>query len=194
MASSGTEQPPVRWHLCLLPSARLEIPLLHRHSPPPHSRTRAVRRRHASPIVGSPPPLDPKPPLIEVAATTAKKVVTIKWNAVRLGIPTDLAKRALLRKKLSTFLRRNVTNLAGAITLLNAHFILSVAKAPAISSSSIDALALPTKYRAETRKRRVTTRLGPGTYVARVTVRLKDAKGRTFSTGRTTAQARFTVR
>lgn len=139
-------------------------------------------------------PLDPKPPVIAVTASTSKKVVTINLGPVRLGIPIDLGKRETLRKKLSKFFKRNITNLAGALKLLNAHFIVTIVKAPAISSSSFDALALPTKYKTETRKRRVTTRLGPGTYVAKVTVRLRDAKGRTFSTGKTSGQTRFSVR
>jgi hypothetical protein len=129
-----------------------------------------------------------------VAASTADKRVTITISSFQLGIPVNPEQREILRMKLSRFLRRRITNLAGAIKVLNANFILSISKAPSLSSSSVRALGLPTKYRTETRKRRVTTRLSPGTYLARITVRLKDAKGRTFVTGSTTRQTRFSVR
>ena len=140
-------------------------------------------------------PLDPKPPVISVAATTSDKAVKINLSPVKLGIPTDLGRRYLLVKKLSKFLKRKITNLTGAIRLLDVYFVVSVVKVPTISSNSLGALAAPpTKYKTETRKRRVTTRLAAGTYVARVTVRLRDAKGRTFVTGTTAGQRRFTVR
>lgn len=139
-------------------------------------------------------PLNPVAPPFKVAASTADKGVTIIINSVTLGIPVDSVTRENLRYRLSRFLRRKVTNLAGAIRVLNVHFIVSILKAPSLSSSSVRALGLPTKYRTETRKRRVTTRLSPGTYLARITVRLKDAKGRTFVTGSTTRQTRFSVR
>ena len=139
-------------------------------------------------------PLDPKPSTIAVVASTSKRAVAIKIGTVRLGIPTDLRKREALRAKLSRSLRRKITNLAAAIKLLQISFIVSVSKAPALTAQSLEIQALPTKYKTETRKRRVTTRLSPGTYVAKVTVRLRDPKGRTFSTGRTAGEARFTVR
>ena len=139
-------------------------------------------------------PLDPKPPAINVAASTSKKAVTINLGLVRLGIPIDLARREALRARLSKFLKRKVTNLSSTIRLLEVHLIVSITKAPAISTSSLNAYAVPTKYRTETRGRRVTTRLAAGSYVANITVRLRDSRGRTFVTGSTTGQTRFTVR
>jgi hypothetical protein len=113
---------------------------------------------------------------------------------VRLGIPIDLARREALQARLSKFLKRKVTNLSSAIRLLEVRLIVSITKAPAISTSSLNASAVPTKYRTETRSRRVTARLAAGSYVANVTVRLRDSRGRTFVTGSTTGQTRFTVR
>jgi hypothetical protein len=113
---------------------------------------------------------------------------------VKLGIPIDPAKRKALRKKLSKFLGYKVKNLAKAIKALKVFYVVSIVRAPSVSSSELEALALPTKYKTETRKRRVTARLQPGTYVARVQVRLKDARGRTFVTGKRTSQTTFTVR
>lgn len=139
-------------------------------------------------------PLDPKPPAINVAASTSKKAVTINLGLVRLGIPIDLARREALQARLSKFLKRKVTNLSSAIRLLEVRLIVSITKAPAISTSSLNASAVPTKYRTETRSRRVTARLAAGSYVANVTVRLRDSRGRTFVTGSTTGQTRFTVR
>jgi hypothetical protein len=129
-----------------------------------------------------------------VAASTSKKAVAIKIGDVKLGVPTDLAKRDALRAKLAKFLKRPITNLAAAIKSLQISFVVSVSKAPAIAAQSFEIQALPNKYRVETRKRRVTTRLSAGTYVAKVTVRLRDAKGRTFVTGSRAGEARFTVR
>jgi len=140
-------------------------------------------------------PLDPKPPTITVAASASKKIVTVKLGQVRLGVPTALDKRELLRKELATFFKRSFKNLSDPLKLLDIYFALSIVKAPALTSNSFEAqAAMPTKYKVETRKQRVTTRLAPGSYVAKVTVRLKDKKGRTFATGKTTGQARFTVR
>lgn len=139
--------------------------------------------------------LDPAPPkYIDVVATTSDKVVKVSVSQVRLGIPTDLAKRQLLRKKLSKFFRRTFPTLSGALKLFDIYYVFSIVKAPSTSSNSVEALGMPTKYRVETRKRRVTTRLAPGPYIAKVTVRLKDKKGRTFATGTTAGQSRFTVR
>ena len=138
--------------------------------------------------------LDPKPPAISVSSSTSQRTVALNFSSVRIGVPTDPAKRQALRTKLSKFFNRNITSIAGAIKLLEVHLLVSITKVPAISASSLEAFAVPRKYKVETRKRRVTTRLAAGTYVARVTVRLKDARGRTFVTGSNTGQARFTVR
>jgi hypothetical protein len=140
-------------------------------------------------------PLDPKPPTINVSATTSKKIVTVKFGPVRLGVPTALDKRDLLRRKLASFFKRSFKNLSDPLKLFDIYLAVSIVRAPVLASNSVAAqAALPNKYRVETRKNRVTTRLAPGTYVARATVRLKDKKGRTFTTGKTTGQARFTVR
>jgi len=140
-------------------------------------------------------PLDPKPPTITVNATTSKKAITLVLAPVRLGVPTNADKREFLRKKLATFFKRSFKNLSDPLKLLDIYFAVSIVKAPALTSNSFEAqAAMPNKYKVETRKRRVTTRLAPGTYVAKVTVRLKDKKGRTFTTGTTAGQARFAVR
>jgi hypothetical protein len=116
-------------------------------------------------------------------------------GTVKIGIPIDLTKREALRRRLSKFLGYRVKNLAKAIRSLKVFYVVSIVRAPKVSSTELEALAaLPTKYKTETRKRRVTTRLQPGTYVARVNVRLKDARGRTFVTGKRTSQTTFTVR
>jgi alpha-tubulin suppressor-like RCC1 family protein len=137
--------------------------------------------------------LDPKPSSID--ATPKSQSVVLTMGTVKLGIPIDLIKREALRRRLSKFLGYKVTNIAKAIKSLQVFYLVSIVRAPSISSSEVEALAaLPTKYKTETRKRRVTARLQPGTYVARVNIRLKDKRGRTFVTGKRTSQTTFTVR
>ncbi|MEY4667883.1 MAG: hypothetical protein RL518_582 [Pseudomonadota bacterium] len=141
-------------------------------------------------------PLNPRPPaFISVIASTSQKTVRLTVGAVRLGLPTSTANQRILAGKLSRFLGFKVKNLPAAIRLLRVWHIFSIVRLPRIASEDpLSTLALPTKYRTETRSRRVSTRLGPGTYVARVTVRVKDSRGRTFSTGKRSEQTTFTVR
>jgi hypothetical protein len=114
---------------------------------------------------------------------------------VLIGIPLDRGKQRALKIRLSKFLGYQVKNLAKAIKSLKVFYVVSIVRAPKVSSTQLEALAaLPTKYKTETRKRRVTARLQPGTYVARVNIRLKDKRGRTFVTGKRTSQTTFTVR
>jgi alpha-tubulin suppressor-like RCC1 family protein len=137
--------------------------------------------------------LDPKPPIID--ATTKSKSVVLTMGKVLIGIPLDRGKQRALKIRLSKFLGYQVKNLAKAIKSLKVFYVVSIVRAPKVSSTQLEALAaLPTKYKTETRKRRVTARLQPGTYVARVNIRLKDKRGRTFVTGKRTSQTTFTVR
>ena len=136
--------------------------------------------------------LDPKPPSIDAA--TKSQTVALTIGDVKLGIPIDPAKRAALRKALSKFLGYKVNNLAAAIKSLKVFYVVSIVRLPGVSSTKLgDFAALPTKYKTETRKRRVTARLQRGTYVARVNVRLKDARGRTFVTGKRRNQTTFII-
>jgi alpha-tubulin suppressor-like RCC1 family protein len=139
-------------------------------------------------------PLNIRPPTLTVSASNARKPIALRWSVVKLGIPVALAQREALRRRLSKFLNYKITNLASAIRSLQVYYDVSIGKAPAVKTSEFSSSALPKKYRIQTRNRRVSTRLGPGTYVARVTVRLKDSRGRTFVTGKRPGQTTFAVR
>lgn len=140
-------------------------------------------------------PLDPAPPLlVSVTASTSQKPVKVALGPVRLGIPVTKPLQNLLRTRLSKFLKYKVTNLAAAVKSLQVHYVVTMSRATRAASADLEAMGLPTKYKTETRSRRISTRLGPGTYTVRVNVRLKDAKGRIFSTGKRSTQTTFTVR
>ena len=67
-------------------------------------------------------------------------------------------------------------------------------RAKKTQGEEVVASGLPTKYKVETRKRRVSARLAPGTYVATVSVRLKDKRGKTFVTGKPSSGTTFVVK
>ena len=109
------------------------------------------------------------------------------------GWMTDPALRETLKKRLEKFLGKKVTDLAKAISSLQIFYVVSVVRTKVGAASCVEVLALPTRYRAETRNRRVTARLGPGTYVATVTARVKAPSGKVFATSKQSNSITFTV-
>jgi hypothetical protein len=122
---------------------------------------------------------------------------------VKLGIPISSTRRALLKSRLQKFFGRKISSLAQAIKSLQVFYVINIVKTSTSSLSAwefenpgdVEAYGgLPTRYKEETRKRRVTARLAPGYYAATVAVRIKDTKGRIFTTGKASAPVKFRVR
>jgi hypothetical protein len=113
---------------------------------------------------------------------------------VKLGVPIDPAKQTKLRTRLQKFLGAKIASLEQAVRSLHVFYVISVVRTTTVASLDVTASALPTKYKVETRKRRVTARLAPGTYVATVSVRVKGKSGKTFATGKPSRGATFVVR
>jgi len=139
-------------------------------------------------------PLNPRAPDIIAIPATSGSSVTLTVGETKLGVPIDRALQTKLKTRLEGFLRTKITNLGKAVRSLRVFHVISVVRTRTVGSMSIAASTLPTKYRLETRKRRVTARLAPGTYVATVSVRVKDKRGRTFVTGKPSSGATFVVR
>ena len=147
-------------------------------------------------------PLNPRSPKLAVAApTTAGAPVALSVAPVKLGVPIDPVRRTILKSKLQKFLGQKISSLAKAIKSLQVFYVITIVQTSSVSGweyispEDIESSGgLPTRYKEETRKRRVTARLAPGLYAATVAVRIKDTKGRVFTTGKASAPVRFRVR
>ena len=139
-------------------------------------------------------PLDPTAPEFDTTPVPKGSSVLLSVAPIKLGVPVDLTQRAKLKTRLEKVLGKKVTNLATAIRSLQIFYVFSVVRAKTTSGSDIELAALPRKFRAETRNRRVTARLGPGTYVATVTARVKAPNGKVFSTSKRSESVTFTVK
>jgi hypothetical protein len=120
--------------------------------------------------------------------------VSLAVGEVKLGVPIEPAKQKKLRTRLQKFLGTKIKSLSSAIRFLRVFYVISIVPAKKTQGMEIEAEGLSTKYKLETRKRRVTARLSPGTYTATVSVRLKDSRGRTFATGKPSPGASFVVK
>lgn len=139
-------------------------------------------------------PLEPRAPEFVGTPVTSKSSVSLAVGAVKLGVPIDPAKRTKLRTRLQRFLGAKITSLSKAIRSLQVFYVISIVRAKQAQAADVEAEGLPTKYKLETRKRRVTARLAPGTYVATVSVRVKNARGKTFVTGKPSLGTTFVVK
>lgn len=113
---------------------------------------------------------------------------------MKIGIPIDETQRQTLKRRLEKLLGKKVTDLAAAVRSLQVFYVFTVVRAKTTSIAAVDATALPTKYRAETRSRRVTARLGPGTYVATVSVKIKTSKGKVVASSKKPTSTTFVVK
>lgn len=139
-------------------------------------------------------PLNPRAPEFESTPVPKGSNVTLSVTPVKLGVPIDVAQRAKLKKRLEKFLGKKVTNLASAIASLKVFYDISVVRSKVGASTDVELSTLPTGFRAETRNRRVTARLGPGTYVATVTAKVRAPNGKVFATSQRSAPVTFTVK
>lgn len=147
-------------------------------------------------------PLNPRSPAFTVKPpATTNDPVAISASAVKLGVPISPIRRTILKSKLQKFLGKKISSLAKAIKDLQVFYVFNIVRTSAASAWAFEEPGdfnasgqLPSRYKEETRKRRVTARLAPGYYAATVTVRIKDSKGRVFSTGKPSAPVRFRVR
>lgn len=139
-------------------------------------------------------PLNPRAPEFESTPVPKGSKVTLSVSPVKLGVPIDVARRATLKKRLERFLGKKVTNLGSAIASLKVFYDISVVRSKVAAATDIELSALPTRFRAETRNRRVTARLGPGTYVATVTAKVRARSGKLFATSKRSAPVTFTVK
>lgn len=139
-------------------------------------------------------PLDPRAPPFDKTPTPKGSSILLSVAPVRLGIPIDLTQRAKLKARLEKVLSKKVTNLATAIRSLQVFYVFNVVRAKTTSASDVEFSAQPTRFRLETRNRRVTARLGPGSYVASVSVKVKTSTGKVVSTGKSSTSTTFTVK
>lgn len=139
-------------------------------------------------------PLEPRAPDFVGTPVASKSSVSLEVGAVKLGVPIDPAKQTKLRTRLQKFFGLKITSLSKAIRSLRVFYVISIVRAKQAQAADVEAEGLPTKYKLETRKRRVTARLAPGTYVATVAVRVKNARGKTFVTGKPSLGTTFVVK
>ena len=139
-------------------------------------------------------PLEPRAPEFIATPVASGSSVTLAIEEIKLGVPIDPAKQTKLRTRLQKFLGTKIKNLGTAIRSLRVFYVFSVVRAKKTQGEEVVASGLPTKYKVETRKRRVSARLAPGTYVATVSVRLKDKRGKTFVTGKPSSGTTFVVK
>jgi hypothetical protein len=138
--------------------------------------------------------LNPRAPEFESTPVPKGSKVILTVSPVKLGVPIDEAQRATLKKRLERFLGKRVTNLGSAIASLKVSYDISVVRSKVSAATDVELAALPNRFRAETRNRRVTARLGPGTYVATVTAKVRAPNGKLFATSKRSAPVRFTVK
>lgn len=147
-------------------------------------------------------PLNPRSPDFTVSPQkTPGAAVAITSKEVKLGVPVSPARRALLKSRLQKFLGQKISNLAKTIKTLQVFYLFNITRVPVKSAwefeepDDFETLGgLPTRLKQESRKRRVTARLAPGYYSATVAVRIKDSRGRIFTTGKPSAPISFRVR
>lgn len=139
-------------------------------------------------------PLNPRAPQFVSIPKPQGSSVTLTVGNVALGVPISAAKRAILKKRLEKFLGRRITSLEQAIRSLQVFYVFSVVRVATTTDLDVDTSALPNRFRADSRKRRVTARLGPGTYVATASVRVKSSSGKVFSSSRKSASVTFKVK
>ena len=139
-------------------------------------------------------PLAPRAPEFVATPVVSGSLVSLAVGEVKLGVPIEPAKQKKLRTRLQKFLGTKIKSLSSAIRFLRVFYVISIVPAKKTQGMEIEAEGLSTKYKLETRKRRVTARLSPGTYTATVSVRLKDSRGRTFATGKPSPGASFVVK
>jgi len=121
-------------------------------------------------------PLSPQAPPISVQKSTRK--VTLVAGSVRLGLPTDERQREKLKSLLGRLLGGKVSDLYKAVKTLKVVYVFTIVASRQVAAAELTTLAAPKKIRLETRKRRVTARLGPGSYVATVSVKITTSKGK----------------
>ena len=139
-------------------------------------------------------PLDPRAPQFNPLPMPKGSNVPLAVNPVKIGIPVNETQRQTLKRRLEKLLGKKITDLAAAVRSLQVFYVFTVVRAKTTSIAAVDATALPTKYRAETRKRRVTARLGPGSYVATVSVKIKTSKGKVVASSKKPTSATFVVK
>ena len=136
--------------------------------------------------------LTPRNPNFSV---TAGSKITITIEPLKAGIPTDLVLREILRRKMAKFFKTKIPNIAKVLRTMRIFYAIDIRPAPRsvteLSTSSTPASS--TRLRLETRKTRVTSRFTPGTYIAKVTINLRDSRGRLFSSSKAGAGTRFRV-
>ena len=139
-------------------------------------------------------PLAPRAPEFVATPVVSGSFVSFAVGKVKLGVPIKPARQRILRTRLQKFFGTKIKSLSIAIGSLRVFYVFAIVPAKKTQGMEIEAQRLPTKYKLETRKRRVTARLSPGTYTATVSVRLKDSRGRTFATGKPSPGASFVVK
>lgn len=139
-------------------------------------------------------PLAPRAPEFVATPVVSGSLVSFAVGEVKLGVPIEPAKQKKLRTRLQKFFGTKIKSLSSAIRFLRVFYVISIVPAKKTQGMEIEAEGLSTRYKLDTRKRRVTVRLSPGTYTATVSVRLKDSRGRTFANGKPSPGASFVVK